>query len=250
VAEAVEPGGWARRSSTLSGRQRLGLAAVWLEAECRRLGVKVLEGHAVTPDEAAGHEGPVVVATGGRDRPPTFEVAEGARLVSAAGLVSGLDDLPHGPVVVWDPLGGPVAVAVAEELAAKGRVVVLVTPDVVVGTQLSLTGDLAPANVRLHQAGVELVKRAVLRRVEKDRVVLEDRFAGTLLEREAGWVIDCGHRLPDDTPWPQDAVRIGDAVAPRTIHEAILEGRRAAIALLARRTTAFLQPGPVLEVGR
>ena len=65
--------------------------------------------------------------------------------------------LPPGPVVVWDPVGGPVAVSVAELLAGLGRAVTLVCPDFVVATQLSLTGDLAPANSRLLQAGVRAV---------------------------------------------------------------------------------------------
>jgi hypothetical protein len=210
-----------------------------------------------------------VVATGGRDRPPEYEVVDGARVVSAAELVAGgfvvagfaAAELvaapfvsadtpqPDGSVVVWDPVGGPIALGIAEELAARGHNTLLATPDVVVGTQLSLSGDLAPANVRLHQAGVELVRRVVLRRVEPGRVVLEDRFAGTLVEREVGWLVDCGHRLPDDTAWPADAVRIGDAVAPRTIHEAILDGRRAALTLLETQGS-HAKRRPLVEVDR
>lgn len=262
VVDAGRVGGLPRVASVVRGRHRLALASAWLETECRRLGVKLIEGSATTPQAAAAHPGPVVVATGGRDRPPDYEIVEGAHVVSAAELVSAgfaatepvsagfaaaepvaagfaaAESMapgrrrPDGPVVVWDPVGGPIAVGIAEELAARGHDTMLVTPDVVIGTQLSLSGDLAPANVRLHQAGVELVKRATLRRVEPGRVVLEDRFAGNLVEREAGWLVDCGHRLPDDAAWPADALRIGDAVAPRTIHEAILEGRRAALTLL------------------
>jgi hypothetical protein len=42
-------------------------------------------------------------------------------------------------------------------------------------------------------------------------------------------VVDCGFRVPTE---PIDAtVQIGDAVAPRTIHEAVLEARRAALAI-------------------
>jgi hypothetical protein len=51
-------------------------------------------------------------------------------------------------------------------------------------------------------------------------------------------LVDAGHRLPNDA-LEQDLVdvslvqacSVGDCVAPRTIYEAILEGRRAAIAL-------------------
>jgi 2,4-dienoyl-CoA reductase (NADPH2) len=40
--------------------------------------------------------------------------------------------------------------------------------------------------------------------------------------------VDCGYRQPDDA-WPGAAARAGDCVAPRTLLEAILEGRRAAL---------------------
>jgi hypothetical protein len=41
--------------------------------------------------------------------------------------------------------------------------------------------------------------------------------------------VDCGFRVPTE---PIDAaVQIGDAVAPRTVHEAVLEARRAALAI-------------------
>jgi 2,4-dienoyl-CoA reductase (NADPH2) len=269
VVDAGRVGGLPGLASAVRGRDRLALASAWLETECRRLGVKLIEGSATTPEAAVAHQGPVVVATGGRDRPPEYEVVDGARVVSAAELVAGgfvvagfaAAELvaapfvsadtpqPDGSVVVWDPVGGPIAVGIAEELAARGHNTLLATPDVVVGTQLSLSGDLAPANVRLHQAGVELVRRVVLRRVEPGRVVLEDRFAGTLVEREVGWLVDCGHRLPDDTAWPADAVRIGDAVAPRTIHEAILDGRRAALTLLETQGS-HAKRRPLVEVDR
>ncbi len=43
-------------------------------------------------------------------------------------------------------------------------------------------------------------------------------------------VVDCGHRLPEDALWRArpHLLRAGDCVAPRTLHEAVREGRRAA----------------------
>jgi 2,4-dienoyl-CoA reductase (NADPH2) len=241
VAERDQLGGWARRASRARGRERLVVAAEWLESECRRLGVRLDVGRSVGPDEAAAHDGPVVVCSGGVDRPPPelgYEVTPGARLMTAAQLVTALADpgapRPEGPVAVWDPVGGPVGVSLAEELAARGRATTLVTPDPVVGTLLALTGDLPAANVRLHQAGVRLVKRAQLRRVEADRLVLEDRFGAGRSDLAVSLLVDAGHRLPDPSPWPERAPRAGDAVAPRSIHEAVLEGRRAALHVVGR----------------
>jgi 2,4-dienoyl-CoA reductase (NADPH2) len=60
--------------------------------------------------------------------------------------------------------------------------------------------------------------------------VVEDRFTGETRLIAAEAVVDCGYRLPDD-PRPDARLRAGDCVAPRTLHEAILEGRRAALAV-------------------
>jgi 2,4-dienoyl-CoA reductase (NADPH2) len=150
--------------------------------------------------------------------------------------VEGTDELADGaPVTVWDPVGGPIGVATAEELAARGHIVTLATPDFVVGTLLALSGDLAPANVRLQQAGVRLLRRVLLRRVDAGAARFEDRVTGRRTDVESALVVDCGHRWPDDETWParRDVLIAGDAVAPRSLYEAILEGRRAALSLPA-----------------
>jgi hypothetical protein len=43
-------------------------------------------------------------------------------------------------------------------------------------------------------------------------------------------VVDCGFRLPS-ARLPEADLQAGDCVAPRTILEAVLEGRRAALAV-------------------
>ena len=158
---------------------------------------------------------------------------------------------PGDSTVVWDPLGGPEAVAVAELLqaeAGRSAPVVLVTPDMVVGQQLSRTGDLAPANSRLQAAGVTLVRHGVLRRCGDGTAEIEDRFGGHRQAVPAAVVVDAGARLPDDRLWRETGGRhhrAGDAVAPRTVGEAILEGRRAALAVLhATVVPAGIGPAP------
>ena len=61
-------------------------------------------------------------------------------------------------------------------------------------------------------------------------VVVEDRFTGERRTIPCAAVVDCGFRLPAD-PLPGATMQAGDCVAPRTIHEAILEGRRAALSI-------------------
>jgi 2,4-dienoyl-CoA reductase (NADPH2) len=136
--------------------------------------------------------------------------------------------------VLIDPIGGPIAVALAEDLGERA---VLVTPDNVAGNELSRTGDLAPANVRLQQRSVRIERRTIVRQVRPDPaskgqlwVEVEDRFSGARRLIPCSAVVDCGFRLPHP-PLAGAHVRAGDCVAPRTIHEAVLEGRRAALAV-------------------
>ncbi|MGE5635934.1 MAG: mycofactocin system FadH/OYE family oxidoreductase 1 [Nocardioidaceae bacterium] len=221
------------------GRERLGLLAGWLEAECRRLGVRFELGAEVDAEQLAGAQA-VVLATGSLPASVGFPVEDDARILTALEVLEAALDgrgdggpLPEGAVAVWDPIGGPVGVAVAE-LLARDRPVTLVTPDLIVGQQLSRSGDLADANGRLHQAGVQLCRRARLRRLRPGAAELEDVFSDHEWQVDAAALVDCGHRLPDDRLWEQTGrrfLRAGDAVAPRTVYEAVLEGRRAALTL-------------------
>jgi len=196
----------------------------WLHAECTRHGVEFAMGS----DESIVRTGETVVqATGSRPGDRPFSLEAGAVVVDVLELHHGSASLPGGPIVVFDPIGGPIAVALAEALGERA---ILLTHDQIAGNELSRTGDLAPANVRLAQRGVRVEKRTLLRDVQQGRVVVSDRFSGETRTIECDLVIDCGFRLPTD-PIEAAEHRIGDCVAPRTVLEAVLEGRRAALAL-------------------
>jgi hypothetical protein len=195
----------------------------------------VQTGRTVTAAEIAAHDGPVVLATGGRDAPPAYEVADGASVVTARDLLAGIaagGDPPEGAVLVWDPVGGPTGVSIAEMLIARGPVT-LAFPDQIPGQNLALSGDLAPANTRLRGAGVGYVRRSALRRVTAEAAEFEDAFGGGVRTVPIGLLVDAGARLPgaltDPAGDPPPGVAAGDAVAPRTIYQAVLEGRRAAL---------------------
>ena len=228
-------GGLLRTVAALPGRGRFGALAEWYEAELERLGVEVRTGSGVDPEVlddfiAAGSE--VVWAVGGTDGVASVELLDGAGLVPARLVLESEPvggDLPDGDVLVWDPIGGPIGIGVAERLADSGRVVHLATQDFIVGNELARAGDLADANSRLARAGVVLHRRSLLRAVAPSSATLEDRFSARRVDLDVVAVIDAGHRLP--TGEVPAARTIGDAVAPRTVHEAVLEGRRAAVGL-------------------
>ncbi len=236
-------GGMLTAAAAVGGRHRLGVAVDWWRRELARLDVTVSLGHEVSAgelDDAIAQGIRVLLATGSVPGPRDYGIAPGAHVVEAADLVAlassgGLDQLPEGRAVVFDPIGGPVGVGVAELLAAHGRPTSIVTQDQIAGTQLALTGDLAEANSRLQRAGVRRELRALLRAAAGDHVLLEDRWTGEQRTVDCGFVVHCGHRLPDEALYLQrpGTLRAGDCVAPRTVLEAVLEGRRAAIAISA-----------------
>jgi 2,4-dienoyl-CoA reductase (NADPH2) len=243
LAERADRLGGALRTAAVGpGRERLALLTGWLEAECRRLGVRLDLGTEIGTAEldaaaAAGQQ--VVLATGSR---PALRTPAGTgdptSVVDALELLAwGTEGLPAAAeVVVHDPVGGPVGVGVAEWLAQHGHRVALVTPDQVAGSQLTRTGDLADANVRLQRAGVRRELKALLREAGGGRALLEDVWTGERREIACGLLVDCGHRLPEESLYlaRPGTPRAGDCVAPRSLYEAVLEGRRLALDLGAR----------------
>ncbi len=228
-------GGAARTAAVGPGRERMADLAEWLAGECRVSGVKVDLGTELTSsdlDGAAEQGTAVVIATGSRPLPFEIPVDETITVVDVAWLLAGGPDrLPVGQVVIHDPVGGPVAVGAAEWLAGEGREVAIVTSDQIVGTQLALTGDLADANTRLQRAGVRRELRAILRGAKGGRAQLDDVWTGERREIDCAVIVDCNHRLPEEALYLERprTPRAGDCVAPRTMLEAILEGRRRAL---------------------
>ncbi len=199
----------------------------WLDREVRRLGVDVAVGRSFDPADLDG--GAVVVqCTGSITGERPYDIEPGATVVDVRDWRAGDAELPaEGAIVVFDPIGGPIGVAAAEDLGERA---VLVTQDQIAGNELSRTGDLAPANVRLQQKGVVIERRSVMRVARAGEVELEDRFSGERRSVTCSAVLDCGFRLPD-RPLAGMRAQAGDCVAPRTLLEAIMEGRRAALSI-------------------
>lgn len=193
----------------------------WLERSARDAGVDIRTDTTITPDAASV----VVQATGSRFQALACEVDDQRMVFDVVDVLRGAQ-LPDGPIALYDPIGGPIAVALAERLGERA---ILVTQDQIAGNELSRTGDLAPANTRLAQRGVTIERRSLLRAVTNEGVVLEDRFTGVRRTVPCAAVVHCGFRLPDE---PLDgAQQVGDCVAPRTILEAVLEARRVALSI-------------------
>lgn len=246
-------GGLLPAAAVLPGRDRLALAPPWWAAELDRLGVDVRLGSEVDAASlvAARERGvAVVLATGSRSSPPVVDadvpVLAAAELCAgvarSAGVVAVLDSarVPrNAPVLVVDPLGDWTGPGVAELLAGAGYRVVLSTPDAVAGHQLGRCGDMAAANARLERAGV---RRALFTRpgaVRGGVAELVDVHTAAVTTVPCAAVVDCGPRLPQDAlPALPGCHLAGDRVAPRTLAEAVREGRRAAFALVEAEADA------------
>ena len=239
----------------------------WLAAECRTLGVDV-RCHTVVdgPELLTLEPDVVVVATGGRPRLPTLR--EGDDLVVTSWDVIGGDVTPsRGEILVYDDHGSDEALSTVERLAAGGHSVEVMTPDRLIGQEV--TGTAYPAYLKaFYEAGVRMTPDHVLRAVHRtpDRrfeVELWNDYTKTTSTRVVDQVVVEHGTLPNDEVYeallegssnggeldvdafiagrPQGVLanpdgryqlfRIGDAVSSRNIHAAIYEARRLAMTL-------------------
>ena len=233
----------------------------WRTAECRRLGVDLRRDHYVEPDEIEGFDGVdvVVVATGGL--PNTAVGVPGDDLA-----LDGWDVLtgaarPSGDVIVYDDHGGHQALDAVEALTRSARTVEYVTPERSVAPDVGaspavgyfqMLGDHGVRTTVLHRlVAIErrdgrLVARlqvegatAVAERVV-DTVVIEHgtRPVADLFDALVPQSVNLGQidvpnllRLGEQSVRPNpegrfELYRVGDAVASRNIHAAILDSVR------------------------
>jgi 2,4-dienoyl-CoA reductase (NADPH2) len=239
VLDRRDSGGGAMAEAAITpGQRRLATGARWLEERARRSGAALELGVDVTSShvEAARADGwEVVLATGSRFVSERYPTA-GIPVLDPLDVLTGRSTLPDGPVAVLDPVGGWMGVNVAFWLASEaGRAVALITPDVVAGTLLARGGQLGELNFRLERCGVKRVLRSTVSEIGAGFVGVADPWTAARAEVPAAVVVDCGHRLPDDSLYEQlrdpKPLRVGDCVAPRSVLEAVLEARRAAVSL-------------------
>ncbi|WP_250291070.1 mycofactocin system FadH/OYE family oxidoreductase 2 [Frankia sp. CiP1_Cm_nod1] len=216
-----------------------------LIAHVRRIGVDVRTSVEVDADFLrAQAPDAVVLATGARPNPPWWAAGH-PRVVDVRDVLEGRAE-PSGTVVVVDELGFHQATSVAELLADRGCRVEVVTNGMVVGQDLGVTLDLETWNVRAAARGIvqstDLVPMGVTPGADGGVLLaLQHHPTGTDTRRAVDWVVCAVQQRAEDTLWrglradlpalPFSVHRVGDCLAPRRAHAAVVEGQRVAVSL-------------------
>jgi 2,4-dienoyl-CoA reductase (NADPH2) len=213
-----------------------------LIAHAHRLQIDVRTGVEADPARIGALGADVVVlATGARPCRPWW-AGDSDRVVDVRDVLEGRA-APSGRVLVVDELGFHQATSVAELLADRGCQVEIATNGMVVGQDLGITLDLETWNVRAHARGIRQATDLVPLGVQGDPdgnglvVNLQHHPTGQDHDRVCDWVVCVVHQEPEDDLWqglagsPFPVHRIGDCLAPRRAHSAIVEGHRVAVGL-------------------
>ncbi len=230
-------GGQALLAQLLPGRAEFGGIVTNLSRELELAGVEIRLNTAVTRS-LTEQEQPdaIIVATGATPHMPQFEGAENKHVVSAWQVLSN-DVNCGGEVVVADWRGDWIGVGIAQMLAQEGRHVRLVT-------SCNAPGISIPASVRdqivgeLARLTVEITPNARLFGVDEDTAFFQQTMTGEaiLMEGVETLVLALSHRSDDSLlaelgDLGADLHVIGDAFAPRTAEEAVLEGLKVATSI-------------------
>jgi mycofactocin system FadH/OYE family oxidoreductase 2 len=229
----AEAGGQVRLAASVPNRAELGDMIRNQLAECRRLGVEIRYGVAVRPglvqEHAPDH---VIVATGAEAQRPWWVPDGATNVVDVRHVLDGSAE-PSGSVVVVDEIGFHHATSVAELLADRGCAVEIVTPGMVVGQDLGITLDMEQWWMRATEKEIVQTTDLVPMGMDGATLTLLHHPTGTNVTRSPDWIVLAVPASPVEWLY-HDLVaagvsveRVGDCVAPRRAHAAVIEGDRA-----------------------
>jgi mycofactocin system FadH/OYE family oxidoreductase 2 len=238
-----QAGGQVRLAASVPNRAEFGDMIRNQLAECRRLGVTIEYGVGVWPGFVAErHPDHVVVATGAEAQRPWWVPADAANVLDVRDVLRGAGTGDPGPaegdtVVVVDEVGFHHATSVAELLADRGCHVEIVTPGMVVGQDLGITLDMENWWMRAGAKGIVQSTDLVPMGFAGNEITLLHHPTGTNQTRIVDWLVLAVPANPVEWLY-HDLVaagvsveRVGDCVAPRRAHAAVVEGERAGAAV-------------------
>lgn len=232
-------GGAVLLAQELPYRSEFGGAATNLSAEAQRAGVDIRISTPVTQeilDQAAPEH--VIVATGAKQRMPHLEVDDEATVIGARDYLRTHPSLPAGRVLVTDWKGDWIGLGIALRLAEARVPVTLATAANFAGAAIQQYTRTLLMSQAL-RAGVDFVNDARLVGVDATTGYLQSTLCEIVHEVDgvaATIVSGAPQSVVPDLDFGTASVRtIGDAVAPRTVEEAVFEGLEAASSLVDSR---------------
>jgi hypothetical protein len=228
-----KPGGQVNLAEALPGRAEFGGVTTNLRHELECSGVQLLLNSELDAKAIAGiRPDHVILATGAVTRLPEVEV-EGVEMVDAWTLIRG-ESRPGKNVVIADWSCDWSGLGVAEKLAREGHYVRLMSGG-------SVAGESIQSIVRdhwigiLHGLGVEMTAYARFYGALDGSAYFQHMTGGEAMVCEQVDTIVCCYaaRANRDSDWIEaiddlQVARVGDALAPRTVEEAVLDGFNAA----------------------
>ena len=233
----AQAGGQVRLAASVPNRAEFGDMIRNQLTECRRLGVEIVHGVGVWPglveEKQPDH---VIVATGAEPNRPWWVPGDADNVADVTEVLSGAAQ-PFGDVVVVDEIGFHHATSVAEVLADRGCNVEIVTPGMVVGQDLGITLDMENWWIRATDKGITQTTDLVPMGMEGRELTLLHHPTGQNLTRTPDWVVLAVP--PNPVEWLYHDLRtagvsverVGDCVAPRRAHAAVVDGERAGLAI-------------------
>jgi dimethylglycine catabolism A len=233
-------GGRAELAGRRPGRERWALYLDWLAERLKTTDVDVRLGVEPTVDDVLAFSPDVVVlATGSAPRRPAWATKAPTPVIDADDVVANTPQ-PEGSgqtAMLVDEEGGFVAATAAEALASAGWSVRIATRFTSVAAYVDPT-QIWWVRRRLKQAGIEFIESVAPEHDGSAWSLIDLESDETLPAGQVDLVIYAGPRrsldeLSDRLTAAQpdlEVVRVGDALAPRTLLDAVAEGARAGAA--------------------
>ncbi len=237
LEQQPEAGGQVRLAASVPNRAELGDMVRNQLTECRRLGVTIEYGVGVWPglvtERRPDH---VIVATGAEAGRPWWAPADAEHIVDVRAVLDGSAE-PFGDVVVIDEIGFHHATSVAELLADRGCQVEVITNGMVVGQDLGITLDMEHWWMRAGAKGIVQTTDLVPMGTDGRTLTLLHHPTGVNVTRVPDWVVLAVPASPVEWLYHDlraagvSVERVGDCVAPRRAHAAVVDGERAGAAV-------------------
>ena len=229
-----EVGGQVRWAASVPNRAELGDVLRNQQRELVAHGVKLCLGHGVDAAFVTAQKPDVViVATGAAPARPYWAPGDASTIVDVLDVLTGAAWPPPGArVVIVDELGFHQATSVAEVLADRGCSVEILTNGMVVAQDLGITLDMENFLTRAAAKSIILTTDSVVMGWNGTHLSVLHHVSNTMHELATDWVVlAVAPRAVDELYFELLAQgvtvhRVGDCVAPRRIHAAVIEGDR------------------------